>query len=77
MPLQMMISRMPGTGARGRLWKSWIDYVRDDLAAIGHAYGSARIEKPGGKYSRCCLTCLVLKDWKLCHNNNGANTYRN
>ncbi len=37
-PLQMMFSTMSGTGARGRPLKSWNDYVRDDLDAIGHPY---------------------------------------
>ena len=36
--LQMMFSTMTGSGARGRPLKSWNEYMRDDLAAIGHAY---------------------------------------
>ena len=40
LPLQMMFSTMTGSGtrSRGRPLKSWNECVRDDLAAIGHAY---------------------------------------
>ena len=38
LPLQMMFSTMTGSGARGRSLKSWNVYLREDLAAIGHAY---------------------------------------
>ena len=38
LPLQMMFCTMTGSGARGRSLKSWNEYVREDLAAIGHAY---------------------------------------
>ena len=37
-PLQLMISTMLGTGPRGTPLKSWNEYVRDDLDAVGHPY---------------------------------------
>ena len=51
MPLQLMFSTMPGTGAGGRPLKSWNDYVRDDFDAIGHAYDWWR-------------KCKNREDWK-------------
>ena len=36
--LQMMFSRVTGSEVRGRVLKRWNEYVREDLAAIGHAY---------------------------------------
>ncbi len=38
LPLQLMFSTMSGTGSRGRPLKSWNDYIREDLEAIGMPY---------------------------------------
>jgi len=38
LPLQMMFSTMTGSGAGGRSLKSWNEYVRENVPAIGHAY---------------------------------------
>ena len=35
MPLQLMFSTIDGERSAGRPTKSWNDYVRDDLDAIG------------------------------------------
>ena len=35
---RVMFITTTGSGTRGRPMKSWNDYVRDDLVALGHAY---------------------------------------
>ncbi|BDA49971.1 probable RNA-directed DNA polymerase from mobile element jockey [Coccomyxa sp. Obi] len=42
LPLQFMFGTISGTGTRGRPMKSWNDYVRDDLEAIGLPYNWRR-----------------------------------
>ncbi|BDA51414.1 RNA-directed DNA polymerase from mobile element jockey [Coccomyxa sp. Obi] len=42
LPLQFMFGTISGMGTRGRPMKSWNDYVRDDLEAIGLPYNWRR-----------------------------------
>ncbi len=52
LPLQLLFSSMPGTGAWGRPLKRWNDYVRDDLEIVGEPYNWWRKCKDRGLWRK-------------------------
>ena len=65
-------STMTGSGARGRSLKSWNEYVREDLAAIGHAYDwweKCKDREQWKTIIQVLLNVPSLQDWKTRSNN--------